>query len=69
MRPEAGILHRARRLLRPSSRFTVRDGEKNARRIDWRAWIILAWIAWFGTQYAAMMVREKAPGLWVSRAK
>ena len=31
--------------------------------IDWRGWIALAWASWFGLLYAAMILRERAPGL------
>lgn len=59
-----------RRLIsRPSARFRERVVAAKVTRIDWRAWILLAWIAWFGSQYAAMMVREKLPRVhaWVAR--
>ena len=32
--------------------------------IDWRGWIAVAWAAWFGILYAAMVLRERAPGTW-----
>lgn len=31
--------------------------------IDWRGWLMVGWAAWFGTLYALMMLRERAPGL------
>jgi hypothetical protein len=33
------------------------------RAIDWPGWIALAWMVGFGTAYALMILREKAPGL------
>ncbi|WP_435010668.1 hypothetical protein P12x_001947 [Tundrisphaera lichenicola] len=32
-------------------------------RIDWRAWLALAWAAWFGCLYARMVLEERAPGI------
>lgn len=31
--------------------------------VDWRGWLSLAWMVGFGLLYAAMILREKAPGL------
>jgi hypothetical protein len=30
---------------------------------DWRAWLALAWAAWFGVLYARMVLEERAPGV------
>jgi hypothetical protein len=30
-------------------------------RIDWRAWLALAWAGWFGVLYARMVLEERAP--------
>ncbi len=30
-------------------------------RLDWRAWLLLAWVAWFGLLYARMIVERKRP--------
>ncbi len=35
----------------------------DGRRIDWRGWLALAWIAWFGLLYAGMLLERRAPGL------
>ncbi len=37
------------------------DGEP--RSIDWRGWLALAWLAWFGWLYARMVLEQRAPGL------
>jgi hypothetical protein len=36
----------------------------DAQSIDWRGWVSLAWMVGFGTLYALMILREKAPGLY-----
>lgn len=33
------------------------------RAIDWRAWLVLAWAAWFGLLYARMVLDERAPAV------
>ncbi len=32
-------------------------------RIDWRGWLALAWVAWFGWLYGRMVLEQRAPGL------
>jgi hypothetical protein len=39
------------------------DAEANAE-VDWRGWILAAWIVVFGSIYAVMMIRERAPWLF-----
>ena len=39
-------------------------------RFDWRGWLALAWVAWFGLLYGAMLLERRAPGLkaaWEAR--
>ena len=31
--------------------------------IDWRAWLALAWAAWFGVAYGRMTVERRGPKL------
>ena len=31
------------------------------RPVDWRAWLALAWAAWFGLLYGAMLLESRAP--------
>lgn len=35
-------------------------------RIDWRGWLALAWAAWFGLLYGAMLLERRAPRLLAS---
>jgi hypothetical protein len=37
--------------------------EAKSRATDWRAWLALAWAAWFGVLYARMVLDERAPGV------
>ena len=39
------------------------------RRPDWRGWIILAWVAWFGLLYGKMVVEQRGVKLqrWIAR--
>ncbi len=32
---------------------------KNHRGIDWRGWLILAWVLWFGVLYSKMVVERR----------
>jgi hypothetical protein len=34
-------------------------GSNAPRGIDWRGWLILAWVVWFGVLYGKMMVAER----------
>lgn len=33
------------------------------RRIDWRGWVILAWVVWFAILYGKMVVAERGSRL------
>lgn len=33
--------------------------EDSSRRIDWRGWLMLAWVFWFGGLYAKMVVERR----------
>ena len=35
--------------------------DPDRRPIDWRAWLALAWAAWFGLLYGAMLLDRRAP--------
>ena len=37
----------------------MRRSENNRRSIDWRGWIILAWVVWFGLLYGKMVVEQR----------
>jgi hypothetical protein len=37
--------------------------DAEARNVDWRSWLSLAWMTVFGVLYLLMILREKAPGL------
>jgi hypothetical protein len=37
--------------------------EAGRRAIDWRSWLALAWVAWFGVLYTRMVLDERAPGV------
>jgi hypothetical protein len=41
-------------------RLAARLGEMEAR-WDWRGWIALAWVLWFGWLYSLMVVETKFP--------
>jgi hypothetical protein len=41
--------------MHPSDAETV----ANPRRIDWRGWIALAWVAWFGLLYGKMILEAR----------
>lgn len=32
---------------------------RNWLKIDWKGWLIVAWVLWFGTLYAQMVVRQR----------
>jgi hypothetical protein len=40
-----------------------RSEDSSSATIDLRGWLSLAWMVGFGLLYAAMILREKAPGL------
>jgi hypothetical protein len=33
--------------------------DRTARAVDWRGWLVLAWVLWFGFQYAKMVVARR----------
>jgi hypothetical protein len=39
------------------------------RLVDWRGWIILAWVVWFGILYGKMVVEQRGDRFreWVAR--
>jgi len=37
------------------------DPGPHRRPVDWRAWLALAWAAWFGLLYGAMLLERRAP--------
>lgn len=45
-----------------------RSDEAQPVAFDWRSWLALAWMLVFGLLYVAMMIKEKAPGLWARLA-
>ncbi|CAN5916171.1 hypothetical protein BH23PLA1_BH23PLA1_15770 [soil metagenome] len=32
--------------------------------IDWRAWLIVAWVGWFGMQYTSMVLEQRGLAVW-----
>jgi hypothetical protein len=34
---------------------------RNRREVDWRGWIALAWVVWWGWAYCKMVVEVKGP--------
>jgi hypothetical protein len=40
------------------------------RPVDWRGWIILAWVVWFGLLYGKMVVEQRGGKLkeWIAGA-
>lgn len=41
--------------MRPSE-----PSQRHAPAFDWRGWVILAWVLWFGLLYARMVVEQRA---------
>lgn len=41
----------------------MRLHERLESKVDWRGWLLVGWVLWFGTLYVLMMLRERAPGL------
>jgi hypothetical protein len=39
------------------------DDPKRGPRIDWRAWVALAWAAWFGWLYLRMILETRGAAL------
>ncbi|MHC5543147.1 hypothetical protein ACYOEI_33410 [Singulisphaera rosea] len=37
--------------------------DSTLRRIDWRGWIILAWVVWFAFLYGKMVIAERGSRL------
>src|SRR4051794_33578026 len=47
------------RILNPESPRIL----KAVPRLDWRGWLAVAWVAWFGILYAQMVVEQRADKL------
>jgi len=37
--------------------------ERERKKIDWRGWITLAWVLWFGWLYTLMVLQQRGSGL------
>ena len=37
----------------------MRRSEPDGRSVDWRGWLILAWVLWFGLLYGKMIVERR----------
>jgi hypothetical protein len=48
----------------PPSDRTEGEASPSPTGIDWRCWLALGWMVVFGTLYARMVLRTKAPGAW-----
>ena len=44
-------------------RSESQKAESRFRAIDWRAWIALAWVVWFGLLYGKMVIEERGEKL------
>ena len=43
----------------PSKGHHPRGWSRRLRAIDWRGWIALAWVVWFGILYGKMVLEER----------
>jgi hypothetical protein len=47
----------ARNPTRPEVSNTVRDGRPP---FDWKGWVVLAWVLWFGLSYGKMVFAQRS---------
>ncbi len=55
IRPKSPRVTRNR--IRPEVSTTARDGRPP---FDWKGWVILAWVLWFGLSYGKMVLARRS---------